>query len=402
MTRLGVLLGILFLTGCGTNAPPQVVVGHIAPLRGPDQAVGKSAQRAIRLAVHEWTEADKKTESPVLVLHANATGEAACQGEAVRLKNINHAVALLGGQNDREVIGLDRAGLPVVSPSGMRTAGMTRRVFLTGLSPQLKGRALGEFAAAQNALSPTALSALLGFRLSPFGVGAMLSATKLAINVDAPTSAVLLVDMRGAENTLAAEAFAQALHKHSTPRPGAKDVCATWTFAGADQLADLLKRLPDEKPGIVFFAGEASAVGKVRQAMATVPLFFVGPEGSLTTLLASRQTDDNIVLATAWVADANTALNRKFVDNYTKQFGEAPSVHAALAFDGARLLAEALRQSGDALAPADIRDKLAGLKEVPLLTTNGSIDDHGQLRRPAYLVHLRQGQAVNVRVHDSR
>jgi branched-chain amino acid transport system substrate-binding protein len=83
-------------------------------------------------------------------------------------------------------------------------------------------------------------------------------------------------------------------------------------------------------------------------------------------------------------------------------FGEPPDVAAALAFDNARLLFEALRQCQGTFTPGQIREKLAELKDFPMLTGSAAFDDTGQLRRPAFVIRLGQGKAATVQQHEGK
>jgi ABC-type branched-subunit amino acid transport system substrate-binding protein len=398
---------LLFLcTGCGTSTQPDVLVGHVAPLRGTDQAVGESALQGVRLAVQQLSGTDEKATVGIKVLHANCSDPKSCQGEAVRLRNINQVVALLGGRDTKEVEGLARASLAVVSPTGLRTTEMGKNVFLSGLAPKAKGRVLGEFAAGQLGanVGPANLSALIASRLAPAGIGPLLTATQIGAHAQGPPRVVILVDARQPEAPIAAEAFARAFQEKTAALQGGAAPTTRWTFDTEAQLESLVKNLPKEKPAALVVAGAVTAAHKVRTSadLSTTPLFYLGPEGSRAELLGSLATRDNVALVTAWVPDADTAANKEFVAQHTKQFGETPDVHAALAYDNARLLFGAIREAKNEGANGSVREKLAALKNVDILTGSGTFDDIGLLHRPAYVIQLRQGQAVTAGRFETR
>jgi ABC-type branched-subunit amino acid transport system substrate-binding protein len=409
MARISFFLFALLLAGCGSTAKPPILIGHVAPLRGVGQAAGHSAMQGVRLAVQEVNNLEgQKLDRPVVVLHVNASGEQACRGEAVRLQHINQVTALLGGQDAREVVGLDQVGLPVVSPAGLRTSEMSKLVFLTGLSPQQKGRALAGFLVSQQPgyLQPPALASLFTRPLSPGGLGPLLAASQLAVPSLPPARVVVLVDQRRQEFVQAAGAFAKSFPKNVADHlPGSTaPIVLLWNYDNDAQLADHLKNLAEEKPGALVVAGEAATVGKLRATPGAkgVPILFAGPEGSQAVLLSGPQAGEGIVLATAWVPDATAELNAPFQAAFQKVFGEAPDVHAALACDDARLLFEALRHTQENISTTPIQEKLAGLKDFPILTGTASFDETGQLNRPAFLIQLHQGQAVTVGRFDAK
>src|SRR5262249_11514680 len=146
------------------------------------------------------------------------------------------------------------------------------------------------------------------------------------------------------------------------------------------------------------------ALGKIRAASGgkTVPILFAGPEGTQAVLLSGPKLVGEIFLVTAWVPDVQTEQNERFVKKYQEKFAETPDVQAAISHDNARLLFEALRQCQGTFTPGQIREKLAELKDFPMLTGNATFDDTGQLRRPAFVVRLGQGKAVTISRQESK
>src|SRR5262249_30687318 len=139
--RAAVLVGgvlAIFNAGCsGDSAPPPVYLGHVATLSGPDKYPGEQAMRGIRLAVQEQNaRAQPQNQRPLIVRHTDTQGKLeAFEGEAVRLATINKVVALFGGTTPDEVTRMDRARVPILTPLGQRTPGMSDLVFCMGLSP---------------------------------------------------------------------------------------------------------------------------------------------------------------------------------------------------------------------------------------------------------------------------
>src|SRR5262249_3466190 len=127
-----------------------------------------------------------------------------------------------------------------------------------------------------------------------------------------------------------------------------------------------------------------------------VPILFGGVEGSLQELLEEQETSSGIFLATAFAVDAGTDAVKAFVQKYKERFGEEPDVHAALAYDDARLLFEAFRQARTADSSA-ARKALAEVKDFAALTGPLSFDKNQQARRVVFIVHLESGKARPVK-----
>ena len=64
-------------------------------------------------------------------------------------------------------------------------------------------------------------------------------------------------------------------------------------------------------------------------------------------------------------------------------------VHAALAYEGVKLLAEALKRCGPDLT--QVKEKLAELKDLAGLAGPLAFGSDQRLRRPAFVVHLENG-----------
>ena len=88
------LLASLLLAGCSHSTPTEpIVVGHLAPLSGPDKLIGEHARQGIILAVEEVNgDGEKVNGRRVEVVHVDDRGAPAAAGDqAVRLIAVNRA-----------------------------------------------------------------------------------------------------------------------------------------------------------------------------------------------------------------------------------------------------------------------------------------------------------------------
>jgi branched-chain amino acid transport system substrate-binding protein len=372
MSNLRILIALLpalllGLGGCGGTTPATpVVFGHVAGLND----VGGSAQRGIRLAVDQ---ANKDPEHgagrPVKVLLADPGGKlVTLEAEAVRLVAVNRVQALLGGGTAEEVERLDRARAVVVSPCGLRPAAASENVFCTGLFPTFQGQVLARFAREE------------------------LKAARVAV----------LVDERREEYRQTAKAFARAwaAAKDATP-------LTVLRFGKDVKFAELARRLEEDAPEAVLFAGSVGDLRAWRQAnqqpqekteREAVPVLFGGDEGGLPALLRERATRTGIHMATAFVTEGGTPRMQRFTAKYREMFQEEPDATAALAHEGARLLFEAQRRSND--SGRSLREELAALKDFAGLGGPLAFDAEQCVRRPAYVVTVADGKAQTVKHYD--
>jgi branched-chain amino acid transport system substrate-binding protein len=361
--RLLPLVVLPLLSGClGRAAPPPIWCGHVATLSGADKEAGESATRGIRLAVEDINkDPDQGFGRPIKVIHSDAHGSLeAFEAEAVRLVAINRVSFLVGGNTAEEVERLDRARVPVLTPSGYQSRALSDAVYFTGLAPATHGKTLARFAAQE---------------------------------LDAG-SVLVLQDERRDEAQLSVEAFVREL-----PLALAKKDAALTTqirkqrFGKDGKLSELAKKLPEEiqkeKIKVVLYAGKADDLRELGEL--PVPLLFAGDDGSARTLLGQRPASKNVYLVTAFVTDSDTPRAVDFAKRYKAAFSEDPDVHAALAYEGMKLLYEALCQSKEALTVVRIKEELTKLKDFAGLTGALAFAEDRQLRRPAFVVRLADG-----------
>jgi branched-chain amino acid transport system substrate-binding protein len=384
--RALVAAALAFIAGCtGPEEQAPVWVGHLSPLSGPRKASGESARRGILLAVEEANR-DPQTAGagrPVRVRHTDTRGDPEAFGaEATRLVTVNRVAALLGGTDladIHEFRRLNRPGLVLVTPLGRRPGSRgAGNVFFTGLSPARRGAALARFAADR-------------------GFGNVL----VLVDDEDPAGELRAV----------AEAFREKLprawRKKHPKRKASRTVSRRY---GADNplekrartvARDLTRsgKAGRSDPQAILLAGKPEAVRTLGEAMgsARLPVLFGGAEGSVRDLVEEPETAGAVYLATAFTPDAGTGLAREFVRRYRKRFGEEPDVHAALAYDGARILFAGLRKALE--QGGDLAEALAATNDFACLAGPLSVDANGQAQRPLFIVGVRDGKATKVRCY---
>jgi branched-chain amino acid transport system substrate-binding protein len=377
---------LLELAGCSRKSAPEAVyLGHLTPLSGPHAALGEHAKQGIVLALAEANQEDNLVAGHrLVVLHVDTGGELdRAQNEAVRLISINKVPALL---HDFDAVQAEKLQLvqsykvPLVSSTGVRRPADNKFLYGTGLAPHAQGEALARFVAEK------------------------LQKDKVAVLVANPNDAWVAL----------AEAFALKLGKarvkrwtyqsesdlaEQTKKRGAGDGSALERKRETD-FAELAGRVNEEAPQAVLVVGSAADFVRLRTALhkaglkPAVPFLLAGGEENLHDLQASGQGKEAVHLATAFLLDDSTpraqeiakSLPRaqQFATEYRDRFGEPPDVHAALAYDSARLLFEAMRQA-KTLEGEKIQEQLAELKDFETLT--GPLS-----RRPALIVLLKDGR----------
>jgi branched-chain amino acid transport system substrate-binding protein len=359
-TSLGWVPGLALVAlaaGCGGKAPEPIRIGHLAPLSGPGRDAGEHARQGIQLAVEEWNaDAANGPGRKVAALHVDIHDDEAAQAEAVRLLSVNRVAALIVGPDGALAETAARAAGPyeaaVVLPGEL--AAPPAGVFAVGASPSQRGRALARFA--RRDLPPGRAGVLTDGR--------------------APVAAAL------------ASAFRKA---------GPQDDATAsfeWTYGKDKELATQVQEAAQAKPGVVLVAGPADDLRKagaaLRAAGLRVPLLYGGPDVGPAALEGGPPAAPDVYLATAYAPEGLTDAGKDFARRYGERFHAAPDLHAALAYDGTRLILAALRQVPD-VTPARLRARLA--QREPFESVTGPLTwKDGQPRRPLFLLRLENNR----------
>ena len=174
------------------------------------------------------------------------------------------------------------------------------------------------------------------------------------------------------------------------------EVVATETFQGGDtdfseQLARIQALDPDvifvssqppEKPGILTQGHELGISARfiVRTLTAdNVQAAGVAAEGAMTFI--------------GWGAAVDTPGNQAFVENYTTQFGMAPSNFAARAYAAFYILAEGIERAHSTDATA-IRDALASIRDFDTILGRFSFDANGDAVYDPKVLVVKDGELV--------
>ncbi len=148
-------------------------------------------------------------------------------------------------------------------------------------------------------------------------------------------------------------------------------------------------------PDVVFIPGyytEAALIlRQARQLGIACP--FVGGEGWDSPALvqvAGRAADGNYYTNHFSASDPDPIV-QKFVRTYRAKYGALPDALAALWYDGARLLAQAIQQAGSPDS-AKIRDALAATQDFEGVTGHISIDENRNASKSGVILMIDNGE----------
>jgi branched-chain amino acid transport system substrate-binding protein len=81
---------------------------------------------------------------------------------------------------------------------------------------------------------------------------------------------------------------------------------------------------------------------------------------------------------------------QKFVKEFQAKYGEIPDAMAALGYDSAMILADAIKRAG-ATDGAKVRDSLAATRNFPGITGNITMDANRDASKPAVILAIKNG-----------
>src|ERR1700678_980286 len=177
-------------------------------------------------------------------------------------------------------------------------------------------------------------------------------------------------------------------------------VLQEFSFSSGDtdfraQLSSLKSLQPDVVFVPAYYTEAALILREARQL--GVKAAFVGGEGwdSPSLISVAGKSAEGSFYTDHFSPDDPEPLVQTFVQAYKTKYGTAPDALAALWYDGAGLLADAIRRAGSA-EPAKIRDALATTKNFPGVTGNISLDERRNASKPGVIVTIANGHVKMV------
>jgi branched-chain amino acid transport system substrate-binding protein len=174
-------------------------------------------------------------------------------------------------------------------------------------------------------------------------------------------------------------------------------IVAELDFNGGDKdFKAQLTAIKSAAPDAVFVPGYYTDVALIaiqaRQLVLTVPL--CGGDGweSQTLLDIGKDAVEGHYFSTHYASDAATPAITAFVDAYKKRYnGKVPDAMAALGYDSAMFLVDAIKRAGTTDSKA-LRDALAATKEFAAVTGKISINAQRDAVKSAVILQIKDGK----------
>ena len=226
-----------------------------------------------------------------------------------------------------------------------------------------------------------------------------------ASNDLAASKVVIMVNNGSEYSKELARIFTEQLNKNGG------EVVETASYADSDtDYKASLTSIATKEFDVLFIADYAKnaglIIGQARSTAGLEDVKIIGPDGfedpQLNDLAGGAQNVNNVYFSTHFSSLSNNQKVAEFVASYqafTKAAGkeEPASVFAALAYDAAYMLFAAI-DAADSTDPEAIRDSLESLPAFSGVTGDISFDALHNAVKPAFLIELNNGVAVNATI----
>lgn len=351
----------------GGAAEGAILVGHYASMTGSEATFGQSTDNGIRLALKERNAAGGVKGRQIKVITYDDQGKPQEAGTAVtRLITDDHVVAVLGEvASSLSLAGgavAQQYGVPMITPSSTNPA-VTR---------------------GKDMVSRVCF-------IDPFQgyVGAKFARE----NLDADAAAILY-DQQQAYSTGLADEF----KSHFIEMGGT--ITTEQEYNGGDSdLSAQLTTIRSSAPDVIYIPGYYTDVGNIaiqaRRLGIDVPL--LGGDGWDSSQLTAigGEAIEGSYYSNHYAPDQPSQEVQQFVDKYQAAYGVVPDGLAALGYDAANLLFDAMERA-DSLDGKTLAAAIAATKDFRGVTGVISMDENRDAQKPAVIVQIKDGKPTYV------
>jgi branched-chain amino acid transport system substrate-binding protein len=358
------LLALLaFLLLQALPAVAQIKIGAVSCISGPLSTFGVSSIRGARMAIDEINaKGGVLGQSIELIADDNDSKAGETARIARKFLSQDHVVAILGDLTSSATMEAaplaQEAHVPLLTPSAtaLSVTKVGDYVFRSCFTDPFTGRIMARFAVDH-------LHAKRG---------------------------VILTDVKQ-DYSIGVTA---ELKSYYTEQGG--QVLQEFSFSSGDtDFRAQLSSLKSLQPDVIFLPGyytEAALIlREARQLGVKAP--FVGGEGwdSPSLVAVAGKSAEGSFYTDHFSPDDPAPLVQAFVQAYRNKYGVAPDALSALWYDGAGLLADAIRRAGST-DPSKIRDALAATKDFPGVTGNITLDEQRNASKPGVILTIENGK----------
>ena len=360
------LAASVLIAGCkkdeAAGGGDTIKVGEFASLTGSEATFGQSSHNGTQLAVDEINASGGVLGKKIALHTEDNQSQAGQSATAVRkLISSDGVIAILGevaSSRSLEAAPIcQQSKIPMISPS----------------STNPKVTETGDYI----------------FRvcfIDPFQGTVMANFGRKTLKLN---SAAILSDVKSDYSVGLAKFFKQGF------TTGGGQIVAEQKYSGGDKDFNAqLTAIKAANPDGIFVPGYYTEVGLIalqaKQLGINVPIF--GGDGWESSSLVSigGPALEGDYFSTHFSPQDTSPAVQTFVKKYQDKFKDTPDAMAALGYDSAMILADAIKKAGSTDA-AKIRDVLAAEKDFPGASGNITIDANRNASKPAVILEIKNG-----------
>jgi branched-chain amino acid transport system substrate-binding protein len=346
-------------------------IGVCLPLTGDTAIFGESSRNGAELAFKEINAAGGIDGRRIKVSIADTTSKAnTVPGLVQKLINVDNAQVIIGESTSSATLQgaplCQKAQVPMVTPSATNPE-ITQKgdyIFRICYTDDFQGRVCAQFAS-QN--------------------------LKL-------TRAAILKDVRSAYSIGLANVF-----KTDFEKAGGKIVAEESYSANDLDFGAQLIKIEAANPQVLFIPGYYNDVGSIARAVRLnhklAKCILLGGDGWDSPKLVENAgaAIEGSYFCNHYSVEENRPVVQKFVADYKTQYGATPDAFAALGYDTAAVILDAIKRAqqqtgGKEPTRQAIRDALAATKDFPGVTGKITIDKNRNCVKPAVILQVKDGK----------
>lgn len=368
----------LVLSACGGAQQPaaggqggvkEVKIGFFGPLTGDSASDGTSAKNGAELASEELNRTNAVPGVRLtLVAYDDQNKVEQATSVAQKLIDQDKVVAVVGGSYSTPSRAaapiFQRAKIPVVvayavHPEITKAGDYIFRIIYVG---QIQGKAMAEYATKKMGLKNIAM---------------------LQVDNDYGKSI--------------AEGFTEAMKANGGTLPVARSFSI-----GQKDFTPLLTAVKEANPQalylVTYYTEGALLVQQAKQLGLTMPILASDGLDSPKFPELVGKDGEGVILTSDFSRQDPRPMVQEFISAYKARYGGTPDFIAASAYDGVRVIAEAMKRSGT--TPDQIRAGLAQTKDVEGVAGKVSFDENREVVKTIFIVKVENGEFVYVEKVD--
>lgn len=160
----------------------------------------------------------------------------------------------------------------------------------------------------------------------------------------------------------------------------------------------ILTKIKAQNPDLIYIPGYYEDVGKVikqaRELGLNMPILGGDAwDSPVLVELAGPGPLNNTFFTNFYSVEDKNPTSNKFVEAYKKEYGAIPDSMAAMGYDAANLLVDAIKRAGSVEA-VKVRDALAGTKKFNSVSGEMSLNETHDAVRGVVIIEMKNGKQV--------